>query len=276
MKDKTLSILLPVHNASATLIPVVQECLHTIPRFVDDYEIIIVDNKSQDTTPTIADNLAANYAPIMVLHQPRRQGFGRALYSAIQATRGDYLLIMDTCGSSLIGDIARLFKHIEDYELVRGYRLQPPYPWHQRITSSSITRLVQQCCNVTLHDVHCHVILLHASLLQEIHPVAHSPCFTLELYLRAHTTGRPIVQVGIPTSNQQDRTTSTPWSQLGLRSLWELFRLRNELAISASQAVTTSPRPSFSFWARRAILGAGVFVALRGVWRILRRQTAQV
>ena len=54
-----LSYFFPAHNEEANLEGLVAEALETLPTLAETFEIIAVDDGSKDSTPDIADALAA-------------------------------------------------------------------------------------------------------------------------------------------------------------------------------------------------------------------------
>ncbi len=45
-----LSVVIPAHNEEANIVFVVEDALATLPRFVDDFDIIVVNDGSRDAT----------------------------------------------------------------------------------------------------------------------------------------------------------------------------------------------------------------------------------
>lgn len=232
----TLSVIIPTCNAAATIIPVVQSCLNTLPRHVADSEIIIVDDHSRDATPTIANNLAANYAPVMVLHHPHRRGCGAALSSGFQAARGDYLLILDASGLAPINEIGRLLSYTHSYDLIRGYRLYHQDVWYRHIIPNLQTGLFNRFFHLDLHDVACHFLLLQARVATRLLLKSHTMLVTAELYARANHMGLATIQVGVPGLSSNHPLQGSPCGPAGMWVWWDLLRLRTYLNVAKNPA----------------------------------------
>ena len=68
------TIILPTYNEADNLEKLVSQILSLHP----DFHIIVVDDNSPDGTGTIADNLAARYQTVQVMHRPQKSGLGSA------------------------------------------------------------------------------------------------------------------------------------------------------------------------------------------------------
>lgn len=66
MMKRQLSIVVPVYNVEKHL----QRCIESLlKQKVDNYEIILVDDGSSDSSPAMCDEYAQKYAHIKVLHK---------------------------------------------------------------------------------------------------------------------------------------------------------------------------------------------------------------
>ena len=91
---KKLSIIVPVYNAEKWLHRCVDSLLNQdLPR--EDYEIILVDDGSNDGSSKICDEyLAAHPGLVRVIHQPN-SGVSMARNAALDVAVGDYVMFVD-------------------------------------------------------------------------------------------------------------------------------------------------------------------------------------
>ena len=89
-----LSIIVPVYNVEAFLNKCVDSLLaQDLP--ADEYEVIIVDDGSTDSSGALCDTLAAEYGHIRVIHQ-RNRGLSGARNAGIPVASGTYVLFVDS------------------------------------------------------------------------------------------------------------------------------------------------------------------------------------
>lgn len=92
-RNNLVSIIVPVHNQ----VDYTQACLKSInasPPHID-YEIIIVDDGSSDSTPQLLSRLSAIDSRISVIRHERAHGFATACNRGAEAARGDLLLFLN-------------------------------------------------------------------------------------------------------------------------------------------------------------------------------------
>jgi dolichol-phosphate mannosyltransferase len=114
-------IIVPTYNERENLSPLVQRLL-ALPVPVD---LLIVDGNSKDGTAQLADDFAAKHSSIHVLHQPQKDGLGRAYLAGFKwALQRDYQFIFEMDGdiSHNPDDIPVLLDAAKDADLAIGSR----------------------------------------------------------------------------------------------------------------------------------------------------------
>jgi len=90
--EPLVSIYLPTHNRAALLVRAIESVLR---QTFTNFELIIVDDGSSDTTPEILRHFAARDSRVKVLRSEKSQGAPIARNMAIYAARGVYLTGID-------------------------------------------------------------------------------------------------------------------------------------------------------------------------------------
>src|SRR5436190_4573898 len=90
-----LTIFFPACNDSGTIASLVITARRTAQRLTSDFEIIIVDDGSADSTADIADELARTYPEVRVIHHPSNRGYGGALRSGFSGARKELIFYTD-------------------------------------------------------------------------------------------------------------------------------------------------------------------------------------
>lgn len=93
MAEKILTVVVPAYNAERDLAyNLISLCR---PDFLQDIQVIVVDDGSTDATGEIADQWAARYSDtVEVIHKPNG-GHGSGINAGIQAAKGAYFKVVD-------------------------------------------------------------------------------------------------------------------------------------------------------------------------------------
>jgi dolichol-phosphate mannosyltransferase len=90
---RELSIIVPTFNERGNLIPLLQCLQDALPNI--DYEVVIVDDDSADSTAAMARSLAQSDPRVRVIQRIGRRGLASAAAEGMLATSSPYLLVMD-------------------------------------------------------------------------------------------------------------------------------------------------------------------------------------
>lgn len=90
---KTLSFIIPSYNCRSFLEKCISSMLH--PELLEELDIIVVNDGSQDETPQIAEGFVKKYPNTVRLINQENKGHGGALDTGCAAAEGKYLKIID-------------------------------------------------------------------------------------------------------------------------------------------------------------------------------------
>jgi dolichol-phosphate mannosyltransferase len=107
----SLSLAAPAYNEAEGIASVVADWhgfLATQP--LAEFEIVICNDGSRDETGAILNSLAMTYPQLRPLHFDANQGAAAALTAAIAATRGDWVLLLDSDGQFPIQNLPNMLE----------------------------------------------------------------------------------------------------------------------------------------------------------------------
>src|SRR5262249_37379201 len=102
-----LSVVLPVHNAAASLPKLVEDWLRYLGRLKRDHELILVDDGSTDGTADAADAIAAANPKLRVLRHAEHRGVGASLRTGIGDARHPLLFYTSADAAYRPADLGR-------------------------------------------------------------------------------------------------------------------------------------------------------------------------
>lgn len=136
---KSLTILLPVHNVQATLAGQVKELLDFLPEISAEFEILIVDDASTDSTEDVALDLARQFPQVRVLRQNEQRGHHIAVEAGLARTSGEIVFVNDPGVPMIEADVQRLWKMRDDNSLVMARAHVHPRQLDQHLLNKLMT-----------------------------------------------------------------------------------------------------------------------------------------
>lgn len=150
----SLSIVIPAYNEEESLAFVIKDTIKDLPKIVDNYEVIIVDDGSSDRTLHIAEAFAKRYKRIRVIHQLHK-GFNRAMITGLKAAKKQYVAYMHAGGQELIRDIVNCIRIMPSYDLVLGIRgKRVDYDFYRLLLSYAALISYRILFGINYEDVH--------------------------------------------------------------------------------------------------------------------------
>ena len=152
-----LSIVVPVFNEEENVEPLVGEIRNALAQVNKNYEIIAIDDGSNDGTFAALSRLQRCDPALNIIRLKRNFGQTAALAAGLAYASGDIVVLMDGDGQNDPADIpALLAKLDEGKDLVVGWRFKRQDPFlSRRLPSMIANRLISWTTKVKLHDYGC-------------------------------------------------------------------------------------------------------------------------
>lgn len=154
----TISIIIPVYNEVDILTELVESIYAALDKYHDEWEIIFVDDGSEDNSFSKLKSIAEKDLSRMVVIGLRRN-FGQttAIAAGIDYAQGDIIVLMDADLQNDPSDIPLLISKIDEgYDVVSGWRADRKDAYFTRILPSRIAnKIISWVTGVYLHDYGC-------------------------------------------------------------------------------------------------------------------------
>ncbi len=163
-----------------------------------DYEVIVVDDGSQDATGIIADELARTYPHVRVIHHPANRGYGGALQTGIRSATKDLIFYTDGDAQYDPAELKELWAGMTmDTDLVNGYKISRSDPLHRIIIGRLYHHIVSILFGLKLRDVDCDFRLMRRSMFERVDLRQTSGVICLEMIKKIQDAGFRIVEVPV-------------------------------------------------------------------------------
>jgi glycosyltransferase involved in cell wall biosynthesis len=133
-----LSVVIPVYGCASCLAPLYERLTASVSTLVESYELVLVDDRSDDGGWEILQQLAARDRNVRAFRLSRNFGQHAAITAGLAQARGDWAVVMDCDLQEAPEDIPRLWAAAhEGYDVVRtirrGRRHPPLKRWASRL-----------------------------------------------------------------------------------------------------------------------------------------------
>lgn len=151
-----LSIVIPVFNEEENLKPLFNELDPVLKSLEKSYEIIFVDDGSNDNTLSLLKELHEKENHITIIRLKRNFGQTTALSAGFDYALGNIVVTLDADLQNDSKDIPKIIDELnEGFDVVSGWRFQRKDPWSKKIISRIANYLRKKLTGEVLHDSGC-------------------------------------------------------------------------------------------------------------------------
>jgi glycosyltransferase involved in cell wall biosynthesis len=197
-----ISIVIPVYNEASIVLGATEELVGALDAEGLDYELILAENGSRDSTPEIVDGLAARLPRVRALHTGE-PNYGRALKEGILAAHGTYVLCdeIDLCDVDFYRRALPKLRSGEA-EMVVGSKAAKGARDERPALRQAGTKVINGILRVTLGFQGTDTHGLKAFVREALLPVARAcvvekDMFASEFVIRAGRMGRRVVEIPV-------------------------------------------------------------------------------
>jgi glycosyltransferase involved in cell wall biosynthesis len=152
-----ISIVVPVYNEEESLGELREWIESILSQHSLKYEIIFVDDGSNDGSWKVIEELSGKHAAIRGIRFRRNYGKAAALHTGFQSASGEVVITMDADLQDSPEEIPELVRMIreEGYDLVSGWKKKRYDPFTKRIPSRFYNWFARKVSGIRLHDFNC-------------------------------------------------------------------------------------------------------------------------
>jgi glycosyltransferase involved in cell wall biosynthesis len=194
----SVTAFFPCYN-DAPVIGSLIEAVHEVLReSVDDFEVVVVDDGSEDDSVAVLHEVAARLPNVRVVVHPRNRGYGGALRSGFAAATRDWVFYTDGDGQYDPRELKLLVDAgADDVDVVQGYKVRRGdgvartaigVVWHQAVAV---------LFGLPVRDTDCDFRLIRRPVVQALPFESNSGVFPVELVWRLKTAGARFVEVPV-------------------------------------------------------------------------------
>jgi len=167
--QKELSVVIPLFNEEKSLSSLCSGLKSALKNSGKSYEIIFVDDGSQDNSWSVLERLHAADKDIRGIQFRKNSGKAAALSAGFKHAKGKVIITMDADLQDDPGEIPKFIKKLnKGYDLVSGWRFKRQDPLSKTLPSKFFNYLTSMLTGIRIHDFNCGFKAYRKEVVEDI------------------------------------------------------------------------------------------------------------
>ncbi|MBI2424574.1 MAG: glycosyltransferase family 2 protein [Candidatus Hydrogenedentes bacterium] len=226
------TVLIPAYNEEKNIVPTVERLAAALRPEGIPFELLVVNDNSQDATTAVLEAKRAEIPEIRVVHNQPPGGLGRAIRCGLRHFEGDLAAIVMADSSDHPDDVVKCYRKIEEgYDCVFGSRFiegskVTHYPPVKLVVNRIVNRMMQALFMTRHNDLTNAFKVYQRHVIESISPLqaAHFN-ITIEMSLSCLIRHYRIAQVPITWSGRTWGQSNLRLRKMGRRYLCTLLMI---------------------------------------------------
>jgi undecaprenyl-phosphate 4-deoxy-4-formamido-L-arabinose transferase len=203
-----VSLIIPVLNEEKTLEEVYRRAAAALEALGKPFEVIVVDDGSQDGTWAVVERLAAEDKRLRAVRFKRNFGQHPAMHAGLVRARGDIVVTMDADLQNVPEDLPRLIAAVEGgADVASGRRVGREDSWGRTLPSRMVNGMLRRFTGSDVSDFGCAFNAYSRSAVEPVLGLIGKQKFTKALVLSA---GASVVEVDLSHQARADGSRYSP------------------------------------------------------------------
>jgi hypothetical protein len=192
-----LSLCFPCYNEQDVIGEVLAGACAVLPEFVEEFEIVVVDDGSADETSSVVERFARQDDRVRLIRHDKNRGYGAAVATALRAAHGEWICFTDGDGQFNMLDLPQLLVHAEQSDVVVGYRHSRADNGIRKFNSNSWKWLIRCLMGLRVRDLDCAFKLFPRWVVDCLQLNAEGACISAEILTQCTRGGLAITEVPV-------------------------------------------------------------------------------
>ncbi len=225
-----LSIVIPLFNEEGNIEELYCRIKEALIHFNKIYEIIFVDDKSDDKTYEVIRGIQGRDGRVKIIKLTKNYGQLLALCAGLDFAKGEIIITMDGDLQNDPDDIPKfLAKSEEGFDFINGWRFEKNDSLSRRLFSKIANCIIMLETKGTLHDYGCAFTAIKKPLIDKLRNYGGDVRFIKPLLIRLSVSIAEIKVRHHPRSQGVSKYNLIKIIRLGLGLLFDLSLARNRI-----------------------------------------------
>ncbi len=242
MTRPSISVFFPAYNDAGTIASMVVSARMAVRELTDNFEILVVNDGSQDHTADVLAELASVIPELRVVQHEKNQGYGGALRTGFASAAKELVFYTDGDAQYDPREVKSLVEVMDDgVDFVNGYKIGRSDPLHRIVIGRLYHWTVRIAFRLKLRDVDCDFRLFRKSVFDRVALTKSSGVICVELMKKVQDAGYSIREVPVHHYHRAyGKSQFFNFSRV-IRTLYDLSRLWVDLMIRKIHLAPGSP-----------------------------------
>ncbi|MCO6047527.1 glycosyltransferase [Aeoliella sp. ICT_H6.2] len=191
------SICMPCYNEAQVLGEVLTGALAVLPEFLDEFEIVIVDDGSQDQTSSVVQSFAEKDDRIRLVRHEVNRGYGASVATGLRAARGDLVFFTDGDGQFNLLDLPQLLVEAQSHDVVVGYRYDRADHAMRRFNAFGWKMIIRTLMGLKIRDLDCAFKVFPRRVIDKLRLDSEGACISAEIMCQCARGGVTMTEVPV-------------------------------------------------------------------------------
>lgn len=192
-----ISVVIPAYNEAENIDEVVKQIFNTLEHLFPKYELIVVDDGSNDGTYEIVNKLSSSFHNLKCIRFEDNRGYGAALREGFREAAFRYVFYTDSDGQFDIREIEKIMPIMDNCDMVAGFRLTREDNLFRRLSSAIYNQFVSFYLGIYFMDVNCSFKLFKREILDRVRLESNGFSIDAELLWKTKKAGYRICERGV-------------------------------------------------------------------------------
>lgn len=219
-KNINISVCVPAFNEENTLKKAVDDLVSILAQYVNQLEVIIVDDGSNDLTSQLAEELSIKYYQVKFIRHVKNQGIGSCYHDALAVAQGNYFTWFPSDYENSVQELVDCLPFLENKCIVTSHhRDYDSRSKSRRLISQAYTWILNKYFRMNL-KYYNGLTIIPIHILRSAPLVAKGFAFSAEGIVYAVRLGCKVVELSAPLRGR----VSGESKALKICSLWRMGR----------------------------------------------------
>jgi len=187
---ESISVFFPVFNDEKSIVSLTEKAVAVLADLTDDYEVLLINDGSADTSGAVADELARTIKHVRVIHHSSNRGYGGALRTGFSNASKELIFYTDGDGQYDVSELALLLPQMsEGVDVVNGYKTERHDNRGRKASGALYNRFARFIFRLPISDVDCDFRLVRRAAIERISLEMSSGAICIELIRKLTSAG---------------------------------------------------------------------------------------